>query len=80
VNKGRLTSDNNSKTTEVIMVKFQIYRDVAGQYRWRLVAANGEIVAVSEAYTTKYGAELSARRVKILAPVAIIVDLTTINR
>lgn len=62
------------------MVKFQIYRDVAGQYRWRLVAANGEIVAVSEAYTIKYSAELSARRVKILAPIAIIVDLTTINR
>ncbi len=62
------------------MVKFEIYQDIARQYRWRLKAGNGEIVAISEAYITKYGAELSARRVKILAAVAIIVDLTTINR
>jgi len=62
------------------MVKFKIYRDIAEQYRWRLVARNGEIVATSEAYTTKYGALISARRVKTLAHIAIIVDLTTISR
>jgi len=62
------------------MVKFEIYQDIARQYRWRLKAANGEIIAVSEAYTTKYNAALSARRVKILAPIATVVDLTTINR
>ena len=62
------------------MARFVIYRDRAGQYRWRLVARNGEIVATSEAYTTKYSALISARRVKILAHIAIIVDLTTISR
>ena len=66
----------NDRTT---MVKFKIYRDIAGQYRWRLVARNGEIVATSEAYTTKYSALISARRVKILAAIAIIVDLTTVT-
>ncbi len=35
------------------MARFVIYRDRAGQYRWRLVAKNGEIVAISEAYTAK---------------------------
>lgn len=57
------------------MTKFQIYQDRAGQYRWRLVAGNGEIVAISEAYTTKYGAKRSAERVKILAGLAIIVEI-----
>jgi len=57
------------------MVKFQIYRDVAGEFRWRLVAANGEIVATSEGYTTKYNATRSAQLVKELARIAVIVDL-----
>ncbi len=57
------------------MAKFQVYKDVSGQYRWRLVAGNGEIVAVSEAYTTKYNAKHSAERVKELAQIAFIQDL-----
>ena len=59
------------------MAKFVIYRDVAGQYRWRLVANNGEKVAASEAYVSKQGVLNSAQRVKILAASAIIVDNTT---
>jgi len=58
------------------MAKFVIYRDVAKQYRWRLRARNGEIVAVSEAYTTKYSANRSAQRVKEIAHEAIVVDIT----
>jgi len=54
------------------MTKFVIYRDISGQYRWRLVAGNGEIVASSEAYTTHYSAKRSAERVKALAAYAII--------
>jgi uncharacterized protein YegP (UPF0339 family) len=30
--------------------KLQVYRDRTGQYRWRLRAVNGEIVATGEAY------------------------------
>jgi hypothetical protein len=59
------------------MAKFVIYRDIAGQYRWRLVANNGEKVAASEAYVVKQGALNSANRVKILAASATIVDNTT---
>lgn len=58
------------------MTKFVVYRDIAGQYRWRLVAGNGEIVAASEAYTTKYNALHSANRVKQIAFLAIVVDNT----
>jgi len=53
--------------------KFEVYMDRAGQYRWRLKARNGEIVAVSEGYTTKYSAKQSAELVKSLAPYASIV-------
>jgi len=53
--------------------QFQVYMDRAGQYRWRLKARNGEIVAVSEAYTTRYNAKRSAELVKTLAPYASIV-------
>ena len=30
--------------------KFEVYRDKAGEYRFRLKAANGKIIAVSEGY------------------------------
>ena len=32
-------------------VKFELFQDIDEQYRWRLIAANGEIVAASEGYT-----------------------------
>lgn len=30
------------------MAKFEVYQDKSGDYRWRLKAANGEPLAVSE--------------------------------
>lgn len=33
--------------------KFEVYRDKAGEFRFRLKAANGEVIALSEGYTTK---------------------------
>ncbi|MBI2617967.1 DUF1508 domain-containing protein [Candidatus Kaiserbacteria bacterium] len=57
------------------MTTFEIYKDVAGYFRWRLVAANGEKVAASEAYVSKQGATTSAERVKYWASVAHIVAL-----
>lgn len=59
---------------EVQMAKFVIYRDVAGGYRWRLVADNGEKVAASESYVSHENAVRSAKRVKVLAGTAEIVD------
>jgi len=59
------------------MTKFVIYRDVAGQYRWRLVARNGEKVAASEAYVSKHEAIDSAQKVAAWASEAQIVDTTT---
>ncbi len=33
--------------------KFEVYKDISGKYRFRLRAANGEIIVTGEAYTTK---------------------------
>lgn len=59
---------------EKYMAKFVVYKDLAGQYRWRLVANNGEKVAASEAYVSKQNAIRSAQRVRILAGNAAIVE------
>ncbi|OHA64020.1 MAG: hypothetical protein A2842_01630 [Candidatus Wildermuthbacteria bacterium RIFCSPHIGHO2_01_FULL_48_25] len=56
--------------------KFEVYMDIAGGYRWRLKARNGEIVAISESYVSKYGATRSAELVRSLAGIAMIVDIT----
>ena len=57
------------------MTKFQIYKDAAGYFRWRLVAANGEKVAASEAYSSEQAARNSAAKVKYWASVALVVSL-----
>ncbi len=38
------------------LARYQVYQDAAGQWRWRLKSANGEIVASGEGYTRKQGA------------------------
>jgi uncharacterized protein len=58
------------------MLRFEIYVDQIGEYRWRLVAANNEIVAWSEGYTTKQNAINSLNWVKTNASWAPIHDLT----
>lgn len=58
------------------MAKFQIYRDIAGYFRWRLVANNNEKVAASEAYNSKQGAKESASKVRDWSYDSDIEDLT----
>ena len=38
----------------------ELYRDEGSEWRWRRVAANGEIVATGEGYTRRWDAEQSA--------------------
>lgn len=56
--------------------KFEVYEDGSGQYRWRLKAGNGEIVATGEAYTTKSAAVKGTESVQRAAAEATVVDLT----
>lgn len=52
--------------------KFELYRDKAGAYRFRLKARNGAIIAVSEAYAAKASAISGMESVKKNAPGALI--------
>ncbi|TDE01617.1 YegP family protein [Jiangella asiatica] len=36
--------------------KFELYKDKSDQFRFRLKAGNGEVIAVGEAYSSKSGA------------------------
>ena len=48
--------------------KFEVYTDKAGQYRFRLKAANGEIIAVGEAYSSKAACLNGIESIKKNAP------------
>jgi uncharacterized protein YegP (UPF0339 family) len=55
--------------------KFEVYEDKSGQYRWRLKAGNGEIVASGESYKTKSGAKEGCEAVKRAAAGADVVEV-----
>lgn len=53
--------------------KFEVYTDKAGEFRFRLKARNGEVVAVSEGYKTKPSCLNGIESVKKNAPEAEVV-------
>ena len=54
--------------------KFEMYQDKAGEFRFRLKARNGEIIGVSEGYTTKANCVNGVESVKKNAAEAEIVE------
>jgi uncharacterized protein YegP (UPF0339 family) len=56
--------------------KFELYKDKSGQFRLRLKAGNGEIIATGESYPAKASAQKGVESVKRNAVDAEIVDLT----
>ena len=48
--------------------KFELYKDTAGEFRFRLKAGNGENILASEGYTAKASAENGIESVKENAP------------
>ena len=54
--------------------KFEMYQDKAGEYRFRLKARNGEIIGVSEGYTSKANCVNGVESVKKNAAEAEIVE------
>ena len=54
--------------------KFEMYVDNAGEFRFRLKATNGEIIAASEGYKAKESCENGIQSVRENAPVAEIVE------
>ena len=54
--------------------KFEVYADKAGKIRFRLKAANGQVIAVGEAYETKKAALAGVAAGKKNAPGAKVVE------
>ena len=54
--------------------KFEMYEDKAGEFRFRLKARNGEIIAISEGYKAKASCENGIESVRKNAPEAEIVE------
>ncbi len=53
--------------------KFEIYKDKAGEFRFRLKATNGQIIAIGEGYKALAGCKNGIESVKKNAPEAPIV-------
>lgn len=49
---------------------YESYTDVKGEYRWRLKARNGQIIAVSEGYTSSTARDNSIAWMRANAPSA----------
>ena len=78
VQKNSLSAAVEDQTVEGYTVekhpKFEMYHDKAGEYRFRLKASNGQIIAVSEGYKAKAGCLNGIESVRKNAPEAEIIE------
>ncbi|HQY32419.1 DUF1508 domain-containing protein [Actinotalea sp.] len=58
-------------------MKFTIYKDAKGEFRFRIVATNGNILASSQGYSAKASAQNAIDRIRSDAADAAVVDETT---
>lgn len=56
--------------------KFELYKDTAGKFRFRLKASNGQIIATGEAYESRASAMKGIESVRTNAPAAALDDQT----
>ncbi len=57
------------------MGKFELWIDKKGEWRFNLKARNGQVIAVSEGYTSKAGAKSGIRSVRINAVLSRVVEV-----
>lgn len=76
--KNNCVGEVEDQTVEPVVAvkhpKFEMYLDKAGEYRFRLKAKNGEVIATSEGYKSKDSCENGINSVKNNAPEAEIVE------
>jgi uncharacterized protein YegP (UPF0339 family) len=65
-----------SLATRRVVMQFEIRDAAGGQYYWRIVAANDQVLATSETYWNKADAQSAAASVKQNAAGAPIYDYT----
>ena len=54
--------------------KFEVYQDKSGDYRFRLRATNGQVIATGQGYKSKKSCLQGIESVKKNAPVAPVVE------
>ena len=76
--KANCIGEIEDQTVENVEVKkhpkFEMYTDKAGEFRFRLKATNGQIIATSEGYKAKSSCENGIASVKKNAPEAAVVE------
>ena len=71
--KAAIEDQTVSGFIEIKNPKFEIYKDKKGDFRFRLKAANGEIILSSEGYTAKASCKNGIESVAVNAPKAEVV-------
>jgi uncharacterized protein YegP (UPF0339 family) len=57
-------------------MRFEIFKDASGEYRWRLRAANQQIIGTAgEGYTRREDAHRAVTAIQVSIAVASIVDI-----
>ncbi|GAA1984544.1 YegP family protein [Catenulispora subtropica] len=56
--------------------KFEVYKDKAGKFRFRLKAGNGQIIATGEAYESKTALMNGIESIRSNAAMAELVDMS----
>ncbi len=56
---------------------FELFRDDAGCYRFHLRSASGELIALSDTYPTRAGAEVAIDAIRKTAATAFVDDKTS---
>jgi uncharacterized protein YegP (UPF0339 family) len=77
INEDRIEDQTLKTPVQKTCPKFEVYFDKAGLYRYRLIASNGESIAMSEeGYKSKSGVMNGIKSVSVNAVDAEIVDET----
>ena len=72
--EAKLEDQTQEGAPTVTNPKFEVYKDKAGEFRFRLKARNGEIIAVSEGYKAKDSCLNGIESVRKNAPDAPVVE------
>lgn len=72
---GCMNGIESVKDNSVVPERFESYEDARGKHRFRLRAANFQIIGVSEAYESESGMQSGIESVKRWAPTAEIKEL-----
>ena len=57
------------------MCTFEVYKDLKEEFRFRLKAGNGQLIAVSHSYKTKSGCLQAIESIKKVAPLSPVVEV-----